>query len=127
MDEGLITPFVDLTGGTLSKILPLHATNIVFLVGGGRNPRYPPNKVIFWDEALGKEVVELEFREQVRGLACRRGLLAVALARRVVLFDVLGDKVVRRGEWETCENKRGENSFVFELLSVSLREEARDG
>ncbi|KAG8863751.1 hypothetical protein FRB96_007588 [Tulasnella sp. 330] len=97
----------DLTG-TVSKILPLHKTNIIFLVGGGRNPRYPPNKVIFWDESIGKEVVELEFREQVRGLACRRGTLAVALKRRIVVFDVSNDrKVARTGEWETCENERG--------------------
>ncbi|KAG9012652.1 hypothetical protein FRB94_005262 [Tulasnella sp. JGI-2019a] len=97
----------DLTG-TVSKILPLHKTNIIFLVGGGRNPSYPPNKVIFWDESIGREVVELEFKEQVRGLACRRGTLVVALKRRIVVFDVSNDKKVARiGEWETCENEKG--------------------
>ncbi|KAG8900903.1 hypothetical protein FRB99_005672 [Tulasnella sp. 403] len=76
----------DLTG-TLSKVLPLHATNIVFLVGGGRNPRYPPNKVIFWDEAIGKEVVELEFKEQVRGL------IAMATAPGSTLLAVPGRQI----------------------------------
>jgi len=72
----------------LSSVVPMHCSSLLFLVGGGRDPRYPPNKVIFWNEALGKEVAELEFREKVRGLTCRRGWLAVALRRRVVVFEI---------------------------------------
>jgi len=97
---------VEITGGTLSTICPLHSTSLLFLVGGGRSPRYPPNKVIFWDDAQGKEVAELEFRDAVRGIACRRGTLAVALKRRVVAFEIT-DTVKRLREWETAENERG--------------------
>ena len=85
----------------------MHSTSLLFLVGGGRNPLYPANKVIFWDDAIGKEVVELEFKERVRGMACRRGLLVVALKRRVVTFEVSEGHVAQKGEWETCENERG--------------------
>lgn len=100
--------FIDpeITGGTLSIVLPLHSTSLLFLVGGGRSPRYPPNKVIFWDDAQGKDVAELEFREQVRGLACRRQCLIVALRRRVVAFEIK-DSVRRIGEWDTADNERG--------------------
>ena len=86
--------------------MPLHTSSLLFLVGGGRSPRYPPNKVILWDDALEQEVAELEFRERVRGLACRKGWLAVALRRRVVVFE-LGTTVSRYGEWDTCDNPRG--------------------
>ncbi|TFK43640.1 WD40-repeat-containing domain protein [Crucibulum laeve] len=96
----------ELTGGTLAAVVPLHTSNLLFLVGGGRSPLYPPNKVVLWDDALGKEVAELEFREKVRGLACRRGWLAVALRRRVVVFEV-GEQVTRYGEWDTCDNPQG--------------------
>ncbi|KDR83857.1 hypothetical protein GALMADRAFT_262220 [Galerina marginata CBS 339.88] len=96
----------ELTGGTLSAVVPLHSSNILFLLGGGRSPLYPPNKVIVWNDALGKEVAELEFRERVRGLTCRRGWLAVSLRRRVVVFQV-GESVTRFGEWDTCDNPRG--------------------
>lgn len=98
--------FVELVGGTLSAVLPLQTTNILFLLGGGRSPLYPPNKVIIWDDALGKEVAELEFRERVRGLACRRGWLAVSLRRRVCVFEI-GESVKRYGEWDTCDNPGG--------------------
>jgi WD repeat-containing protein 45 len=67
--------------------------------------------VILWDDAIGCEVAELEFRERVRGIACRRGWVAVALRRRVVVFEV-GDRVTRHGEWDTCDNPRGESRVV---------------
>lgn len=55
-------------------------------------------------------MAELEFREKVRGVACRRGWLAVALRRRVVAFEV-GEVVTRYGEWDTCDNPKGESKF----------------
>ncbi|KAJ7507683.1 SVP1-like protein 2 [Mycena galericulata] len=97
----------ELTGGTLAAVVPLHTSSLLFLLGGGSSPLYPPNKVILWDDALGAEIAELEFRERVRGLACRRGWLAVALRRRVVLFEI-GEQVTRYGEWETWDNPRGD-------------------
>lgn len=92
-------------------MLPLHTSSLLFLVGGGRSPRYPPNKVIFWDDARGKEVAELEFRERVRGLACRRGWLVVALRRRVVVFKV-DESISRYAEWDTCDNPRGKDCVL---------------
>lgn len=62
--------------------------------------------MILWDDAIGKEVAELEFRERVRGIACRRGWLAVALRRRVVVFEV-GEQIKRHAEWDTCDNPKG--------------------
>ncbi|KAF8528776.1 SVP1-like protein 2 [Hysterangium stoloniferum] len=96
----------ELVNGTLTTVLPLHTTSILFLLGGGRSPLYPPNKVIIWDEAIRKEVAELEFRERVRGMACRRGWLVVALRRRVVAFQ-MGEEPQRWKEWDTCDNPRG--------------------
>ncbi|KAI0091933.1 WD40-repeat-containing domain protein [Irpex rosettiformis] len=96
----------EITGGTLAFAVPLHTSSLIFLVGGGRSPRYSPNKVVFWDDAQGKEAAELEFRERVRGLACRRGWLAVALRRRVVVFK-LNTSITRFNEWDTCDNTRG--------------------
>ncbi|GJJ07274.1 hypothetical protein Clacol_001474 [Clathrus columnatus] len=99
----------ELSNGTLSIVQLLHTTSLLFLVGGGRSPLYPPNKVIFWDDAQGKEIAELEFRERVRGLACRRGWLIVALRRRIVAFtfDSENGRPERWREWDTCDNPRG--------------------
>jgi hypothetical protein len=104
----LLTRLLELSGGTLSAVVPLHTSSLLFLLGGGRSPLYPPNKVVLWDDVIGTEVAELEFRERVRGLACRRGWLAVALRRRVVLFEI-GEQVTRYGEWDTWDNPRGKH------------------
>ncbi|KAI0265191.1 WD40-repeat-containing domain protein [Gloeopeniophorella convolvens] len=114
----------EVSGGILSSVVPMHCSSLLFLLGGGRDPRYPPNKVIFWDEALGKEVAELEFREKVRGLACRRGWLAVALRRRVVAFEI-GESVKRYGEWETYDNTRGVIAIATGAYSTLLAAPAR--
>ncbi|KAL5636742.1 hypothetical protein ACGC1H_000647 [Rhizoctonia solani] len=92
--------------GTLAFVQPMHASSLLFLVGGGRAPLYPANKVILWDSVTQREVAELEFKERVCGLVTRRNWLVVALKRRVVAFEV-NDHVERRGEWETAENERG--------------------
>jgi hypothetical protein len=113
---------LELTGGTLAAVVPLHTSSLLFLLGGGRSPLYPPNKVILWDDAIGSEVAELEFRERVRGIACRRGWVAVALRRRVVVFEI-GERVTRHGEWDTCDNPGGECSSydkVFRFVSNAL-------
>ncbi|KAF8076277.1 WD40-repeat-containing domain protein [Lyophyllum atratum] len=113
----------ELSGGTLTAVVPFHTSNLLFLVGGGRSPLYPPNKVVFWDDALGAEVAELEFRERVRGLVCRRGWLAVALRRRVVVFQI-GEQVARYGEWDTCDNPKGEDT-PYRLLCSSFKHDKR--
>ncbi|KAK0468336.1 WD40-repeat-containing domain protein [Desarmillaria tabescens] len=109
----------ELTGGTLSAVIPLHTSSLLFLLGGGRSPLYPPNKVVLWDDAIGCEVAELEFRERVRGLACRRGWLSVALRRRVVVFEV-GERVTRYGEWDTCDNPKGLVALATAAYSTLL-------
>ncbi|KAI0254903.1 WD40-repeat-containing domain protein [Lactifluus subvellereus] len=114
----------EVSGGVLSSVVPMHCSSLLFLVGGGRDPRYPPNKVIFWNEALGKEVAELEFKEKVRGLACRRGWLAVALRRRVVAFEI-GESVKRYGEWDTYDNARGVIAIATGAYSTLLAAPAR--
>ncbi|THH12258.1 hypothetical protein EW145_g154 [Phellinidium pouzarii] len=96
----------EFTNGTLTTVLPMHTSSLLFLVGGGPSPLYPPNKVVVWDDVLGREVAELEFRERVRGLACRRGWLVVALRRRAVAFEV-GTAIARVQEWDTCDNLHG--------------------
>ncbi|KAH7887852.1 WD40-repeat-containing domain protein [Phlebopus sp. FC_14] len=109
----------ELTGGTLAAVVPCHTSSLMFLLGGGRSPRYPPNKVILWDDSVGAEVAELEFREKVGGIACRRGWLAVALRRRVVVFEV-HETVVRKAEYDTCENPRGILAMATEAHATLL-------
>lgn len=102
----------------MDAAIPLHTSNVMFLHGGGRSPRYPPNKVVVWDDSIGSEVAELEFRERVRGMAGRREWLAVALRRRVVVFKI-GETVSRYAEYDSGDNKKGRTSITPHALAYA--------
>ena len=113
----------DLADSSLSICVPLERTNLVFLVGGPPTPLYPPNKVVLFDVKADRAVAELEFREEVRGLAARRDRLVVALRRRVIVF-VLGHAqagIWREGTYETTDNPKGERRVRLDIPKVARR------
>lgn len=65
-------PRKDTEEGGFSLVAMLYRSNILALVGGGRNPRYATNKVILFDEKVGKPQAELEFRSDVKNIVLRR-------------------------------------------------------
>lgn len=46
----------------------LRQTNILVLVGGGNTPKFPPNKVIIWNDSNNKIISELTFKTDVKNI-----------------------------------------------------------
>lgn len=64
----------------------LFRSNVIALVGGGQNPRYPPTKVILWDDKESKAIAELTFRTSIKSVKLRRDLIVVSLESRVYVY-----------------------------------------
>lgn len=54
--------------GGIGIIEMLGQSNLLALVGGGAKPRYSPKKVIMWDDSEGKEISELSFGSDIKGI-----------------------------------------------------------
>lgn len=114
---------VDFPNGSLSIVLPLGQSNISFLVGGPPTPLYPPNKVLVWDDKQAKPVAELEFREDVKGLAARRDRLVVVFRKRIVVFGIGqgASGLWREGEYQTTDNPSGKSHSAVRCTPLGPR------
>ncbi|KAI1077553.1 WD40-repeat-containing domain protein [Whalleya microplaca] len=80
--------------------------NYLALVGGGRSPKFPQNKVIIWDDSKGKTALEIATLTAVRGVQISKTRVAVALQNsvRVYAFQKPPQPLAR---YETADNLLG--------------------
>ena len=72
--------------GGLAIVAMLFRSNVLALVGGGRNPRYPPTKVILWDDKDARAIAELTFRMSVKVIKLRRDLVVVGVESKIFCY-----------------------------------------
>src|SRR5580704_16190167 len=64
-------------GKGIQRVEMLYYSNILALVGGGKDPWFPESRVILWNEAEGKRIKSLDFRDRVCNVKLRRDRLVV--------------------------------------------------
>ncbi|KAI9592006.1 WD40-repeat-containing domain protein [Syncephalis fuscata] len=96
----------DLAGKGIGTISMLYRTNYVALTGGGRNPRFPLDSVIIWDDSKEKEVIRLEFRSEVKNVKLLRERIIIVLQDRVYVYT-LSAQPKKLYMFETPNNDKG--------------------
>lgn len=79
--------------------------NILALVGGGKSPRYSPNKVMIWDDHQNRYIGELSFRSEVRAVRLRRDRIVVVLEFKTYVYNFADLKLLH--QIETLPNTKG--------------------
>ncbi|KAI9882594.1 MAG: hypothetical protein M1823_005657 [Watsoniomyces obsoletus] len=81
-------------------------TNYIALVGGGEQPKFPPNKVIVWDDSKQKVAITLEFITPVQRVRISRSHIVVVLRHSVSVhrFATAPEKI---STFKTSENPLG--------------------
>ena len=92
-------------GGSLGIAEMFYCTNLLALVGGGSNPKFPPNKVVLWDDKQTKVVAELIFLSEVRTIKLRKSKLLVAIDNKIFLYQLHDLKIL--DIIDTCYNPLG--------------------
>jgi WD40 repeat protein len=83
----------------------LDKSNIIALVGGGKNPKYALNKVIIWDENLEKEICELRFNTNVKNVKLINEKIIVVCQNKIHIINLKNFEFIK--SIETADNENG--------------------
>ncbi|SCV00037.1 LAMI_0G02476g1_1 [Lachancea mirantina] len=64
----------------------LYRTNYLALVGGGRRPKYPQNKLVVWDDLQQTESITLGFMSQIQDIFLSRVNIIVVLDSAIEIY-----------------------------------------
>ena len=95
----------DFSSGGIGIVEMLFRCNILALVGGGKSPRYPKNKVMIWDDHQNRCIGELSFRSDVVAVRLRRDRVVVVLEKKIYVYNFADLKLV--DHIQTVANPKG--------------------
>jgi hypothetical protein len=95
----------------------LGQTKYIALVGGGKAPKFPQNKVIIWDDSKQGVVMTLEFKTPVQRVRLSKSHIVVVLLNSVNVYDwAMPPKKI--AAYETINNPFGLCSLGTRTLAI---------
>jgi hypothetical protein len=98
----------------------LGQSNYLGIVGGGKQPKFPQNKLVIWDDVKQKAVLSLEFRTSVLRVRLSKSRIVVALLNSVHLF-AFSNPPQKLSVFETTDNPLGLLCLGTKLLTFPGR------
>lgn len=94
--------------------------NFLALVGGGRKPKYPQNKVVIWDDAKQKTAITLESSTAVLCVRLSKSRIIVVLQNSVHVY-AFSSPPSKISQFETADNPLGLCCLGSKLLAFPGR------
>lgn len=94
----------DMKGG-IGIVEMLNRSNILALVGGGKNPKYSNNKAIIWDDHQSKIISEIRFNSEILNLKLSKTRLFVLNTPFIYEFELMSFKLLETHS--NYENPKG--------------------
>lgn len=110
--------------GGIGIVQMLHRTNYLALVGGGRNPKFPQNKVIIWDDLKHRPALSLEFLSPILNVLLSRTRIVVVLKNKVHVY-AFSSPPARIAGYETVDNVHGIAALAGHVLAFPSRSEGQ--
>ena len=95
----------------------LYQTNIFAIVGGGKNPKFSPIKVILWEDNEGKILNEFRLKSNIINVKIKKDKIFIICEQEINIYNM--DKYNLIETIETCINIKGVfgiNSNVFNSI-----------
>ena len=106
-------------GGGIGRIEMLNTTNILALVGGGKNPKFSINKIIIWDDKKDRDNIigELRFNTNILNIKIKMDRLIGVCQSKIYIFNLNTLETIDM--FDTFDNINGIVGFSpGELISV---------
>lgn len=102
----------------------LRKTNILALVGGGKNPRFPRNRIIIWDDHQGKIISQLRFNKKILNIKLRSDSIIGVCDDKIYIFNINTLETIM--SFETLNNTSGLIAMTTDDTKFVIAIPARD-
>lgn len=121
-------PFLDIcyqdVGGGIGIIEMLNGTNIFGLVGGGKNPKYPVNELIIWDQEKKVELSKIKTKKKILNVKLTENKIFVVNFDKIFVFDFNTLNLIDTLE---TKNPRGLITLSYKQDIVAYPDDAHEG
>ena len=99
-------------GGGIGLIQILGKSNIFCLCGGGKNPKYSPNKLIIYDDKKTKEINEFRFNSNIQNCKIKQEKIFIISQNEISIINIKTFPYEIIETIKTCENVYGACSIA---------------